>query len=403
MTQMSEPIALRRRRDYAGPALFSYGFRPFFLGAALWAGLAVTLWLAQYDGALALPSALGPLDWHVHEMIYGYGSAVIAGFLLTAIPNWTGRLPVNGLPLAALALVWLAGRLAIAISAEIGLATAAVIDVGFLTALAMVALREIVAGKNWRNLRVLVVIGALIAGNIIFFVEVATIGGAKYGIRTGVAAVVLLITLIGGRIVPSFTRNWLVRVNPGRLPTPFARFDMVSLGVSALALLSWAIRPEHVVVGLLLLLAGAVQIVRLTRWAGYRTFSDRLVLVLHVGYAFVPIGFLLMGTAILWPNVVPPSAGWHAWGVGAIGLMTVAVMTRATLGHNGRVLMASTATQMIYAGILIAALFRIAASLSPSLTLLLIAAVAWVASFLGFVVVYGPMLALRPPSWQGRS
>src|SRR5271166_4336288 len=157
--EASIPAALRRRRDYAGPALFSYGFRPFFLGGALWAALAVVLWLPQYFGELALPTAFAPLDWHIHEMLFGYVAAVMTGFLLTAIPNWTGRLPVNGYPLLGLATLWAAGRLAIATSATIGAGPAAIIDAAFLITLAIVALREIIAGKNWRNLRVLAVLG----------------------------------------------------------------------------------------------------------------------------------------------------------------------------------------------------------------------------------------------------
>src|SRR5262245_54623054 len=129
---MSMPAALARRREYAGPALFSYGFRPFFLGGAAWAALCVLLWLPQYFGEITLPTALAPLDWHIHEMLYGYVAAVIAGFLLTAIPNWTGRLPVTGAPLAALVLLWLAGRVAMVLSAKIGATPAAFIDGAFL-------------------------------------------------------------------------------------------------------------------------------------------------------------------------------------------------------------------------------------------------------------------------------
>ena len=169
---MSMPAALARRRDYAGPALFAYGFRPFFLAAGLWAAFGILLWLPQYFGALSLPTYFGALDWHIHEMLYGYAAASVAGFLLTAIPNWTGRLPVSGWPLAALAALWLAGRAAILFSAVIGGLTAAVIDVAFLATLAAVAAREIIAGKNWRNLRVLVVLAVLIAGNIVFHAEV---------------------------------------------------------------------------------------------------------------------------------------------------------------------------------------------------------------------------------------
>jgi uncharacterized protein involved in response to NO len=152
---MSTPAALQRRRDYDGPALFSYGFRPFFLAAGLWAIVGILLWIPQYMGKLSVPSHLSPLDWHVHEMLYGYVAAAIAGFLLTAIPNWTGRLPVNGRPLAGLAALWLAGRFALLISAQLGGLVAAIIDTAFLATLGAVAAREIVAGENWRNLRVL--------------------------------------------------------------------------------------------------------------------------------------------------------------------------------------------------------------------------------------------------------
>src|SRR5580704_5813706 len=219
---MAAPAALRRRLDYAGPALFSYGFRPFFLGGARRAALAILLWLPQYFGELTLPTAFGPLDWHIHEMIYGYVGAVIAGFLLTAIPNWTGRLPVNGYPLFAL---WLAGRVAIAGSAIWGAWLAAAIDVAFLLTFAAVAISEIVAGRNWRNLCVLIVLGVLIAGNIVFHIEAIRYGAAGYGIRIAIAALIGLIMLVGGRIVPSFTHNWLARNNPGRLPQAFSRYD----------------------------------------------------------------------------------------------------------------------------------------------------------------------------------
>ena len=204
--------------EYAGPAIFSYGFRPFFLGGAAWAALAVALWLLQYFGEMSLPTAFNPLDWHIHEMIYGYVAATITGFLLTAIPNWTGRLPVNGYPLACLFALWFTGRVAIAGSAVWGPWIAAMIDVAFLVIFAAIALREVVAGNNWRNLRILVMLGVLIAGNIVFHAEEILHGHADYGVRIAIAALIVLITLVGGRIVPSFTNNWLARNNPGRLP-----------------------------------------------------------------------------------------------------------------------------------------------------------------------------------------
>jgi uncharacterized protein involved in response to NO len=399
---MSTPAALSRRRDYVGPALFSYGFRPFFLGGALWAAIAILLWLPLYFGEFALPTAMTARDWHIHEMLYGYVAAIIAGFLLTAIPNWTGRLPVNGGALAALSVLWLTGRLAMLLSAKIGVATAATIDIMFLVVLAAMAAREIVAGRNWRNLRVLMVVGLLIAGNVVFHLEVAWRGVADYGIRAGLSAVIVLITLIGGRIVPSFTRNWLARRAPGRLPAPFERFDLFSMLVGALALAGWIAAHDNVVTGILLFAAGLLHAVRLARWAGERTFSDRLVLILHVGYAFIPLGFLLTGAAAIWPTV-PASAGIHAWSSGAIAVMTLAVMTRASLGHTGRPLVASAITQAIYLLAVAAALLRVFAAFAPSVVLLHVAALAWVGAFGGFVVIYGPLLLCRPPQWASRA
>ncbi|MCC6947731.1 MAG: NnrS family protein [Bradyrhizobiaceae bacterium] len=392
MTTISIPPALARRRNYAGPALFSYGFRPFFLGGAIWAALSVLLWLPLYLGEVALPTAMTPIDWHVHEMLYGYVPAVVAGFLLTAIPNWTGRLPVNGVPLAALAALWLAGRIAVFFSAGIGAWTAAAVDLAFLLCLGGLALREIVAGKNWRNLRVLAVLSVLFVGNVVFHYEAIADGHAIDGTRIGLGAVLTLIMLIGGRIVPSFTHNWINRANPGRLPKSFSRFDAVCLAVAVIAFAGWVLAPEHALAGALLMLAGILHAARLARWAGDRTLSDRLVFILHVAYAFVPLGFLLVGSSILWPDAVPASAGIHAWTAGAIGTMTLAVMTRASLGHTGQPLAASAGTQAIYAFVVIAALARVFASWGFTLELLHVAALSWAAAFAGFALLYGPPL-----------
>ncbi len=397
------PPALERRLKYAGPALFSYGFRPFFLGGAVWSVACIVLWVPQLTGDLSLRTAYPPLDWHIHEMLYGYVAAVIAGFLLTAIPNWTGRLPISGPPLMALAGLWLAGRFAILFSAQIGIPLAASIDVAFLATLAFVAAREIISGRNWRNLRVLLLIGVLIAGNIVFHTEVYLSGSADYGIRIGIGAVIMLISLVGGRIVPSFTRNWLARRDNGRLPAPFSRFDIASIALSLVSLAVWVALPDRIITGVALVVAAVVQFVRLARWAGDRTTSDRLVLVLHVGYAFVPIGFAFLGASIFDPAVVPTSIGIHAWTAGAFGLMTLAVMTRASLGHTGQPLAAGLGTQAIYLCVLCAALLRMIAGFEGSTLLMELASVAWVAAFGGFVLLYGPTLSQRRPVWAGRA
>ena len=284
-------------------------------------------------------------------------------------------------------------------SGTIGGVAAAIVDIAFLVVLAAVAAREIVAGKNWRNLRVLIVLGVLIAGNVVFHAEVIGANSADYGKRIGIAAVILMISLIGGRVVPSFTNNWLTRHNPGRLPVAFACFDVVALALSALALSAWVALPANAASGILLMSAGLLQAIRLARWAGDRAVADRLVLVLHVGYAFVPLGFLLTG-ASTFLSEVPVSAGIHAWTAGAVGLMTLAVMTRATLGHTGQKLEAGILTQAIYGLVLLAAVLRIVAAFTGATMLLQIAGLAWVAGFAGFVLVYGPLLAMRRPAWK---
>lgn len=387
--------AIPRLRAYEGPAILSYGFRPFFLLGGLYAGLAIVAWLPMFFGAIAFETAFVPLDWHVHEMLYGYLAAVVAGFLLTAVPNWTGRLPLQGTPLLLLVIAWLAGRVAVTASATIGWAAAMAVDLAFLALLGAAAAREVIAGQNWRNLKVLVPIGIFTVGNLVFHLEAHFQGKADVGIRLGIAAGVTLIMLIGGRIVPSFTRNWLARQGEGRLPAPFGRFDGAAIAVSVLGLCLWVARPEGVLTGGALLVAAVLQAARLARWAGDRTAGERLVLILHVGYAFVPLGFALSGMTAL--GLVPASAGIHAWTGGAVGTMTLAVMTRATLGHTGRALVAGRATEVLYAAIVAGALARICAALEPAWSglLLAVAALAWATAFLGFAAIYGPMLAGR--------
>jgi uncharacterized protein involved in response to NO len=385
-------------RAYRGPAILSYGFRPFFLGGSIWAAAAMVLFIPMLQGNLALPTTLNPIDWHQHELLYGFLPAIVAGFLLTAVPNWTGRLPVAGAPLAALFALWLVGRAAVATSALIGAGAAAFADMLFLIALGIIVGREIFAGGNRNNLKVLVLVSLLAIGNLVFHIETATAGTADYGKRIGIAAAVLLISLIGGRIVPSFTRNWLAKLGPEALPAPFGRFDVVTIASSAIALAAWIFAPASVVTGAACGIAGALHFIRLARWTGYRTLAEPLITILHVGYLFVPLGFLLMALAIAFPGVVTPVAAVHAWTAGAIGVMTLAVMTRASLGHTGHELTASPTVLAIYIFAVIGALSRIAAAFGIEPQIMLhIAAAGWILAFSGFAIVFGPLL-VRPRS-----
>src|SRR5262245_35740103 len=171
----------RLRHDYAGPTLFSYGFRPFFLFGALYAAVAMLGWIVLFNGEISLPTAFAPRDWHIHEMLFGFLAAIVTGFLLTAVPNWTGRLPLQGMPLIILVVVWAAGRVAVTFSAFTGELAAAVVDASFLFLVAAAVGREIVAGRNWRNLKVLLPLIILGSGNIIFHIEAHSPGHVGYG------------------------------------------------------------------------------------------------------------------------------------------------------------------------------------------------------------------------------
>lgn len=379
-------------RTYDGPALFSSGFRPFFLLGSVYAGLSILVWLPVFMGELSLVSAFIPRDWHVHEMLFGYLPAVITGFLFTAIPNWTGRLPLRGRPLMFLVALWIAGRACVTLSAQTGWLAAMLVDCSFLLLIAAAAAREIIAGKKWNNLSVVLLIIVLLAANVAFHLEAHFNGVSEISIRVGIGVVVLLISLIGGRIIPSFTRNWLVKENPGRLPVPFSRFDRLTVAIGAIATVSWIVAPGVIATGYALALAGVMHLIRLGRWAGYRTGRERLLLILHIGYAFVPIGFLLNACSTF--GIVPAGAGIHAWMAGAAGIMTLAVMSRASLGHTGQQLTASVAIQAIYASIIVAVAARLCAVLETdhSVLLLHVAASTWATAFLGFALCFGPAL-----------
>ncbi|MCW1951503.1 MAG: NnrS family protein [Octadecabacter sp.] len=384
-------------RQWRGPAIFSFGFRPLFLLACLWATVAMVLWIAMLAGWYALPTDFDPVTWHAHEFLFGYVSAVVAGFLLTAVPNWTGRLPVVGWPLAGLSALWLLGRLAIATSAYFSTFSVAVVDLAFLLVMWMFLLREIIAGKKWANLPVLILLAVLIFANAIFHIEGAQSGAASqgYGLRLGLAAVLVLIMLIGGKVTPSFTRNWLVKRGETALPSPpMRRFDKAVLVVSGLVLLAWVIAPTHGFVGVALLGIGVLHTVRLIRWQGHKTTGEPLVFVLHVGYAFIPLGALANALSIVSPHLISHAAALHIWTAGAIGLMTVAVMTRASLGHSGRALHAEKRTMLIYAALVAATFTRLAADLFMDFRSPLLngTAVLWVVGFAGFVAIYGPLL-----------
>jgi uncharacterized protein involved in response to NO len=388
-------------RAWTGPAILTFGFRPFFFGAAVWAVLAMLLWVTMLSGHLILPTAFDPVSWHAHEFLFGYLGAVVAGFLLTAVPNWTGRLPIVGWRLGALSVLWLVGRVAVGVSGDLPALLVAAVDLAFPLVFALAIGREIVSGKNWRNLIVLAMLGVFILGNALFHWEAAQGGYAAqgYGLRLGLGAGIMMIAVIGGRVVPSFTRNWLVKRRSAGLPVaPMQSFDKAVLVMLALALVLWVALPLAGLTGVALALAGVLHAVRLARWAGHRTFAEPLVTVLHAGYAFVPLGALALAAEILLPGSFGMAGAQHFWMAGAVGLMTLAVMTRATLGHTGQALTAGAATVAIYLALILSVFVRVAGGVWPEVSSLLnaVAGLSWTLAFGGFAVVYGALLLRLP-------
>jgi uncharacterized protein involved in response to NO len=382
------------RRAYSGPALFSFGFRPFFLFGAVWAALVVPLWVWSYHAGG--PGAL-TRDWHVHEMLFGFLGAVVAGFLTTAVPNWTGRMPVIGKPLGGLVALWIAGRLAMLMQPEIG-PLAAVVDSAFLLVFAGVIWREVIAGRNWRNLPVCGLVSLLALGNVAFHLNSA-LGSSGLGERLALGAATVLIALIGGRITPSFTRNWLRARGSAEGPAAFGAIDRTALALTALGAVAWIAAPELRLTGALLAAAGIANLARVLRWRGIRTLSEPLVTILHLGYGWLALAQLLLGASILDPLAIPRTAGIHALTAGAVGVMTLAVMTRASRGHTGRPLGADGATIAIYAAANFAAVVRVVAPFvgAEQPAFLAVSGMFWAAAFGGFALAYGRMLTTPKP------
>lgn len=381
----------RRGRLASTPPILHYGFRPFFLAAALYAGLAIPLWMWVYASGLVLPGAFSGLEWHVHEMLFGYVAAVIAGFILTAVPNWTGRLPLSGAPLALLVGLWVLGRLACALVAAP--VAAMVLDLAFPAALAAAIWREVIAGRNWRNAPVAVMLTLFGLANLTHHLELMGAVPDGLAVRLALGVVATLVALIGGRIVPSFTRNWLVKQGREALPASFGMPDKLALVSVVAAMVLWIAGAPDSLAGPVLMVAGTLLFVRLFRWRGGASWREPILLILHVGYAWLALSMLLLGLSALW-SFVPASVPIHALTAGAIGTMTLAVMTRASLGHTGREIKADAATIVIYLAVTAGAALRVAAPFSTDNYMLTLVAGGglWSFAFLLFAARYGPML-----------
>ena len=383
------------RAGYQGPAFFSYGFRPFFLGAALFAGVAVPAWILLLTGFGDSEFFSVAREWHVHEMIFGFLPAVITGFLLTAIPNWTDRAPIRGNELMLLCALWLAGRLAMAIPFLAPLLSA-VIDGAFLVVVAGLVWREIAAGKSWPHALIGGLISLYAGANILFHVLALSGAATEFPERMALGLDMVLLVLIGGRVIPNFTRDFLAGQGMTEQPAPFSRFDGLSVVLVGTAAASWTVQPQAMVTGGLLVAAGLTNLGRLLRWYGWLTWREPLALILHLGYGWLTMSLLVLGGAILGLGL-PTTDAVHALTAGAVGVMTLAMMTRASLGHTGRPKHAGPLTVCIYLLVNLGAMLRVfgPATDLPTNIVLAVATVAWSGSYLLFALVYGPFL-LRP-------
>jgi uncharacterized protein involved in response to NO len=391
----------------------SYGFRVFFLFAGVYAIAAIGAWLVwlglQTAGAAVSAQSFAgdPQVWHGHEMIFGYAVAALAGFMLTALPSWTGARPVTDLPLAALAAVWLSGRLALWFSAFVPALLVAVIDLAFLPLFAAFVARSLMLKPAPRNLVFLALLGLLFAANLAVHLEWLgqADNGAAWGLGLGIVTLGLMVAIIGGRIVPAFTRNALMRAGESeRLPRSLAPIEAVSLIGSAGVVLCYLADAPDWLTGTVAAVAALAHLARLGLWRSGATLGEPIVWSLHLAYLWLPIGYAAIAAARLL-DAFPEAFALHALGVGAIGGMTLAVMTRAALGHTGRPLAVTWPIALSYVLVTLAALVRVFAPVVFSvffLELILVAGVLWMIGFGVFVVAYWPILTGPPLSAGGK-
>lgn len=381
--------------------LLNYAFRPFFLFGGLYAVLALVLWIAALHGAGWSPAVADPVLWHAHEMLFGFALGAIAGFLLTAVSTWTGRPQICGAWLGALTASWITGRLAMLAGSAWPDGLIVVADMLFPLLFAGLAAREILGGRSRRNYGIAAIAVAFAGVNLGYHLGRVGFWPAADRVAVLLAAhlVLLLITVIAGRIVPSFTANWLRMRGELALPVVRPMLDRVLLAL----MIAVGFTDSLLIVGapamlaaILCLATAVLHAVRLGGWRGTAAKAEPLLAVLHVAYAWLPLGYLLLGLSSL-GLPVPRSAALHALTMGGVGTMILAVATRVALGHTGRALAAAPLTVAAYVILNAAVLVRILSPFAPGVYLVLIdvAAGGWMAAFALFLWVYWPVLT-RP-------
>ena len=394
-------MSLRQPR---ASSLWASPFRPFFLATGLYAVVVVGFWVGAWFGGWPLPEGISPLQWHSHEMLFGMVAAAIAGFLLTAMCNWTGAAPLSGPPLMVLFGLWLAGRVAMWSVAWLPGWLVAAIDLSFLLAVAIYACHVIAGAGNRRNLPIVGIVTLLWLVNFLFHLGLwENLPGLTQRAELGtILLVVLLMVVIGGRITPAFTRNWLSRNgHDADIVRSWKGVEVAAMLSVLLVLLMLVTGAPMAWTSAVALLAAAANGARLLGWAGWKVRSDPLMWILHLGYAWIPIGLLLLGL-YPWIDAITPSAWLHALGTGAMGILILGVMTRVCLGHTGRPLQLPRALVPAYWLLIAAAVLRVAAGMSllPDRPAVIAAGLAWMAAFAIFTIAYWPIIS--QPRADGR-
>lgn len=381
--------------------LWGRAFRPFFLGLGVYGALAIPWWTLAWLGIVPLPVWLVPMWWHAHEMIFGFAAAAIAGFLLTASPVWTGGPALTGVPLMALFLLWVSGRIAFASAGAVSPTLVALIDVAFLPAVGAAVLRTIWGSGQVRNYGILGLVGVLASVNAAIHAEALALvsGIAPLALRFAVDLVVVLIIVIGGRITPPFTQNALRRrgFEHGIRSWPWLNGATVGAAVAMAA--SGLILGRSPATGFFCTVAGLAVLVRLSGWQTWQTRSDPLLWSLHAASFWVGLGLLIVGASDLGASI-PPSAGLHALTAGGIGGAIIAVTTRVGLGHTGRPLELPRGVVWCYVLVQAAAIARVAATFAAGEShrgLLLLSGFAWAGAFGFFALRYWPILTTPRP------
>jgi uncharacterized protein involved in response to NO len=387
-----------------------YGFRPFFLLSGLYALSALVAWVLAYVDVWALPTRWPPSAWHAHEMVFGFGGAAVAGFLLTAVPSWTNTKAVRGAALGVLVVTWLLGRAAMWTSAWLPGPLVAVLDLAHLPVLAWVALAPVARARDRRNYPFFALLAVLFSASALMHAQALGVAlPARLAVpRLGVWVLVVMVTIVSGRIVPTFTRNYLrLLAPPGEAPpevtTPFA-LEVASI-VAVLAVgIADVLSAPPLLRGALGVLAALALVGRSARWGGLRSWRNPLVWILHLGHAWLVVAMLLVALAGLF-GVASGTSALHALTSGAVGTMVLAVMSRASLGHTGRRLRASTMTVIAYLAVTLGASIRVFGPLlwpSGYVPCVALGGSVWALGFLLFVVVYTPVLTRpRPDGREG--